>query len=171
MLGFVFQNYYSACIITFVLIFQSIISYGQQSVIEDLQNQLKEASVNSEKIKLLNELSLKVAYSDKDESLKYAKSALKLANESDDRQGKAIAQIRIGTFFKSISSYDSAFSYYQEALDFGQSNRDYLVELQALAHIGAVNRSKSNYTDALKYLNASSEIAQEQKIYTGKHLH
>ncbi len=88
---------------------------SEESVLDNLHRKLKNAS-RSEKVEVYNQFSRYYLTSDAEKAVNYAKQALKLAKELNDKKGEAKAYGNLGMGYYFLSDYDELLDYYKKSL-------------------------------------------------------
>jgi hypothetical protein len=122
----------------FILLFLCFhISFGQESTIDSLKNQLNSASEDTRKVQLLNDLFLEIlGTEDIDGSLIYAKQALELATTIGDLKGKAYALKHIGLAEYYRSNYSEVLSNWTQSLETFEIAKDTLGIANMASNLG-----------------------------------
>lgn len=123
-----------------------------QSVLDSLQNALKNAKEPSVKSDILVQLA---RYSqDREQALDFSKQAFTLAQNSNQ---KSSAQNQIAWSFKNLFQFDSARKYAHSALDFALKNNDPLIVSDVYNTYGSIQNNLNNYDSALYFYNKALE--------------
>ncbi len=103
--------------ILFVLIGLCIFSNirSEESVLDNLHRKLKNAS-RSEKVEVYNQFSRYYLTTDAEKAVVFAKQALNLAKELNDKKGEAKAYGNLGMGYYFLSDYDELLDYYKKSL-------------------------------------------------------
>ncbi len=156
----------------FILIFVvSSMSVIANPTADSLLVELKKASHDTTRIKILNELAAQYTNSKPDTAIFYSNTAIRLANKLIDSGNKKTIEIaknlnsdsytNIGNCYKALGDYDNAISYYKKSLDI----RSELENLKGVADnyidIGIVKSLKGNYNSAEDYYKKAVEIQEE----------
>lgn len=121
-----------------------------------------------QRVKALNELFRSSFNSDPVKAIGFARQALSLATEIDDRKGMAAAYNNLGVAYKSQGALDKSLEYYLRALNIYNNikNKDGIAA--AKSNIGTIYSIKKDYGQAMKYFeeaNASfTELGDRKKI-------
>lgn len=121
-----------------------------------------------QRVKVLNELFRSSFNSDPVKAIGFARQALSLATEIDDRKGMAAAYNNLGVAYKSQGALDKSLEYYLRALNIYNNikNKDGIAA--AKSNIGTIYSIKKDYGQAMKYFeeaNASfTELGDRKKI-------
>jgi tetratricopeptide (TPR) repeat protein len=134
-----------------------------------LLDQLPKAKEDTNKVKLLIDLSHTYYSIDPDEGLNFGKQGLALAEKLNWKKGMANAGRTIaGNYGYGKSDYPTALKYSLQALQQFKEIGDKLGTARILSDIGVVHWYQSNYPDALKYyldaLHINEEIGNKPDI-------
>jgi two-component system NtrC family sensor kinase len=133
-----------------------------QDRIDSLLTQLPKANEDTNKVKLLVDLSHTYYSIDPDEGLKFGKQGLALAAKLDWIKGQANACRTIaGNYGYGKSDYNTALKYALQALEQFKEIGDKTGTARMLGDIGVVYWYQSNYPDALKYYFDALRINEE----------
>ena len=133
-----------------------------QGRIDSLLGQLPKANEDTNKVKLLIDLSHTYYSINPDEGLKFGKQGLALAEKLDWKKGMANAGRTIaGNYGYGKSDYPTALKYSLQALQQFKEIGDKLGTARILSDIGVVFWYQSNYPDALKYYFDALQIHEE----------
>ncbi len=134
---------------------------------DSLENSLA-ISKGELRVKTLNELFRSYFNSNPVKAIGYAKQALALAIEIDDRKGMAAAYNNLGVAYKSQGALDKSLEYYLRALTIYDNikNKDGIATTKS--NIATIYSIKKDYGQAMKYFeeaNASfTELGEQEKI-------
>jgi tetratricopeptide (TPR) repeat protein len=149
-------------IITFFVINQVSAQLQGQDRIDSLLRQLPKANADTNKVKLLIDLSHTYYSINPEEGLKYGKQGLALAENLDWKKGMANACRTIaGNYGYGKSDYPSALKYSEQALQLFRETGDKTGTARILSDIGVVYWYQSNYPEALKYYFDALRINEE----------
>ena len=156
-------------IITVYVQKQSWAQFEGQDRIDSLLGRLPKANDDTNKVKLLIDLSHTYYSINPDEGLKFGKQALALAEKLNWKKGMANAGRTIaGNCGYGKSDYPMALKYSFQALQQFKEIGDKLGTARILSDIGVVFWYQSNYPDALKYyfdaLHINEEIGNKPDI-------
>ncbi len=148
---------------TLLLIFISIqqTSFSQQSVIDSLLRILPQAKEDTNKVKILNQLSYTYPYINPDEGLKFGKQALELANKIEWTQGIAGAYSSIGANYANKADYAHALENEYKALKLYEQLNDLPNQAILLQNIGIVHHTSKNQLKALEYDQKALKIYEQ----------
>ncbi len=129
--------------------------------IEEMESVLTTAT-GSEKIEILNELSILYKQIDPEKSLEHARSALKLASEQNDQKQKAQSLNNIGTAYDNLKNYDSALNNFRKAVNISLELDDKRNAATTLDNIGVVYlKHLHKYQKALDNFNQSLQLRED----------
>ena len=157
-----FMKYFAAL----VLLVCSCYVFGQNQL--DSLNKALDKAKGDQRVKTLNELFRANFNSEPVQAIGYARQALTLATEIDDRKGMAAAYNNLGVAYKSQGALDKALEYYLNSLKIYDilKNKDGVATTKS--NIGAIYSLKKDYGQAMKYFeeaNASfTELGNPEKI-------
>ncbi|MCA4898549.1 MAG: tetratricopeptide repeat protein [Bacteroidota bacterium] len=142
----------------------SIVALAQT---DSLEKSLATAK-GDQRVKALNELFRSNFNSEPVKAIGFARQALTLATEIDDRKGMAAAYNNLGVAYKSQGALDKSLEYYLRALSIYDNikNKDGIATTKS--NIGTIYSIKKDYGQAMKYFeeaNASfTELGEQDKI-------
>lgn len=149
------------------LLFCALCSIGSLAQTDSLEKSLTTAK-GDQRVKALNELFRSNFNSEPVKAIGYARQALTLATEIDDRKGMAAAYNNLGVAYKSQGALDKSLEYYLRALSIYDNikNKDGIATTKS--NIGTIYSIKKDYGQAMKYFeeaNASfTELGEQDKI-------
>jgi len=133
-----------------------------QGRIDSLLSQLPQTSEDTNKVKLLNDLSFTYNSIDPEEGLKYGNEGLQLAEKLNWKKGMAHANRSIGVNYAyGKSDYQQALEYYFKGLKLSEEVGDKKSEARILSNIGVVYWYQSDYPKALKFYFDALRIDEE----------
>ena len=157
-------RYHLICTLFIICLFQSV---SVASNIDSLKNLLKNATEDTAKVRLLNEISW--AYNRTDLSLTedYAKKALELSKINNDRKGEARALNLLGIVASGHAKIDFSIQYNLEALQIAEEiGNEYLIGVTT-NDLGNDYSQRGNFDLALKYYQRSLDIAKKENDILG----
>ena len=133
-----------------------------QERIDSLLGQLPKVNEDTNKVKLLIDLSHTYYSINPDEGLRFGQQALALAEKLDWKKGVANACRTIaGNYGYGKSDYATALKYSLQALDQFKEIGDKLGTARILSDIGVIHWYQANYPNALKYYFDALRINEE----------
>ena len=133
-----------------------------QNRIDSLLGQLPKVNEDTNKVKLLIDLSHTYYSINPDESLRFGQQALALAEKLEWKKGVANACRTIaGNYGYGKSDYATALKYSLQALDQFKEIGDKLGTARILSDIGVIHWYQANYPNALKYYFDALRINEE----------
>lgn len=116
---------------------------------------------NEQKVKTLNELFRSHLQFDPVAAIGYAREALNLGTEINDKRGSAAAFNNIGVAYRSQGAFDKALEYYIHSLRLYEEldNKEGIATTKN--NISTVYSIKGDYSQALKYLEESHKLLVE----------
>lgn len=142
----------------------SIVALAQT---DSLERSLATAK-GDQRVKALNELFRSNFNSEPVKAIGYARQALTLATEIDDRKGMAAAYNNLGVAYKSQGALDKSLEYYLRALSKYDDikNKDGIATTKS--NIGTIYSIKKDYGQAMKYFEEANtsftELGEQDKI-------
>lgn len=128
--------------------------------ISQLKTKLKETTVDTIKINILNEISANYRYSNAHEGLNYGNNAFSLAKKVNWKKGLAEANENLGICYQNLSLNSEAISHFQKASQlYGQVHNQPAVSA-TLKNIAFVYSSQKKYSEALSYFEKALKINQ-----------
>ncbi|MCW3123049.1 MAG: hypothetical protein JWQ38_2541 [Flavipsychrobacter sp.] len=146
-------------------------SYAQkqgQAKIDSLFKEFPKAKEDTNKVKILNDLSYTYGSINPDEGIKYGQQALTLATKLEWNKGAAYSCNVIGYIFSKKNDYNKAIEYKSNALKISEKIDDKSGCIQALVDIGNYNDRLGNYPNALKNYIQALKIAKETNDKMGE---
>ena len=136
-----------------------------QPLIDSLLSKLPEAKEDTNKVMLLNDLSLTYYSINPEEGLKFGKQALVLAEKLNWKKGMAYAcKVIAGNYGYGKSDYAQALEYSLKGLQLFKETADKTGTAKMLGDIGVVYWYMSDYPNALKYFFDALRIDEELGI-------
>ncbi|MBA3971953.1 MAG: tetratricopeptide repeat protein [Bacteroidetes bacterium] len=136
-------------ILLFVLITHS--ATAQTKKADSLLSELNNAKYDSTRIKILFKLSFELRAANSDQALNYARQALSIAKETNNKKDEAKALNNIGLAFFYKSEYDRSISYYNSSLTIAMANSDSAAISLAYNQIGNTYKSLDNFPRSIEY--------------------
>ena len=141
---------------------QSLAQLQGQERIDSLLGQLPKANDDTNKVKLLVDLSHTFYSINPDEGLKFGQQGLALAEKLEWKKGMANACRTIaGNYGFGKSDYAAALKYSLQSLQQFEEIGDKLGTARILSDIGVIHWYQANYPDALKYYFDALRINEE----------
>ena len=132
--------------------------------VDSLKNKLKEISVDTSRIKLLNSISgVYLNINEYDDAIEYAADALELAGKLNNKAGIARAYLNLGLSCKGKDQYEKAEEYVLKSLAIREQLKDQRNIAGCYSALGVIHRSKGNYYLAKSYQLKALEIREELK--------
>jgi tetratricopeptide (TPR) repeat protein len=137
------------------------LSYTANAQFIDSLKAVLDTARNEQKVKTLNELFRAHLQFDPVTAIGYAREALNLGTEINDKRGSAAAYNNIGVAYRSQGAFDKALEYYIHSLRLYEE----LEHKEGIAttknNISTVYSIKGDYSPALKYLEESHKLLVE----------
>ncbi|HEU4789355.1 MAG TPA: tetratricopeptide repeat protein, partial [Flavobacterium sp.] len=160
-------------IIFICLLFIGIKSFSQKSQeqkIDSLKTVLSQRTVDTNKIKALNGLSILLYYKDSQKSLQYAKSAYELSKRINYKKGIASSYSNFGVYYWLKADFPKALDYNYKSLHLFENLDDKKGISKTNNGLGTIYVEFKNYKQALscykKALKVSQEIKDRKSIAT-----
>jgi len=133
-------------------------AYNQDgNFVDSLKPSLQYAKEDTNKIIVLNKLSFGLYSINVDDGIKYAESAMKLAEKLEWEKGIADANNNLGVCYWIRADYPRAMNYFYKALEINEAMSDKYGQAITLNNLGLIFIRQNNYVQALKfYLKALS---------------
>src|SRR4051794_15945608 len=136
-----------------------------QPLIDSLLSQLPKVNEDTNKVMMLNDLSLAYYSINPEEGLKFGKQALVLAEKLNWKKGMAYAcKVIAGNYGYGKSDYAPALEYSLKGLQLFKETGDKTGTAKILGDIGVVYWHMSDYPNALKYFFDALRIDEERGI-------
>ena len=126
--------------------------------VDSLIQQLPKTTQDSDKIKLLYNISYSYSSLNPIEGIKYGKQDSELAKKTNWQKGLLLANTALGVNCSSIGDYQNALTYFFNTLKIAKESGSKDDLARTLANIGFVYQRLSNYPAALKYNTESLNI-------------
>ncbi|MFN3316971.1 MAG: tetratricopeptide repeat protein, partial [Raineya sp.] len=156
--------------IRFLLLWLFCVSYifaHPQDPIDSLRNILKNNIPDTQRVKVLTQLSFRLSGNNPDLSLEYAKQALDLALKNNYERGTSKAYNNLGVIMRVKGDYPKSLSYFFQALQIDEKLLDDRETARTLSGIGAVYVKLHNYEQAIKFFEKALAIRQKIKDDAG----
>ena len=132
-----------------------------QALINSLLKEIPKQKEDTNKVKLLNNLSFDYSNINPDEGIKYGQQAMELATKLDWKKGIVWINNNLGVNYKNKSDYPKAMAYYNEALKIYEELDDKKDVLPPFGNIAGVYFGQSNYPKALEYFFKALKMAEK----------
>ena len=139
-------------------------SYAQkygQPLIDSLNKELYKQKEDTNKVKVLDELSFDYSYTDPDAGIKYGQQELELANKLTWKKGIAKANVSMGVNYWAKSDFSRALSCYAVAQNIYENIGYKLGAATVAGNIGIIYDEQSDYGKALEYYFKALKINEE----------
>lgn len=149
------------------LLFCTLSSIVALAQTDSLEKSLATAK-GDQRVKALNELFRSNFNSEPVKAIGFARQALTLATEIDDRKGMAAAYNNLGVAYKSQGALDKSLEYYLRALSKYDDikNKDGIATTKS--NIGTIYSIKKDYGQAMKYFEEANtsftELGDQEKL-------
>lgn len=155
---FLFRNKF-----IYILFFIPFFLHSQDVVVDSLERSLTQTKIDTQKIKLLQELCRHFLFDDSRKAISYGQKALALSEEINYKKGTAKALHNIGIVYYNISNYDSALYYFNNSLGIKTSLGDKKGMASSLNNIGAIQALRGDLNKAAVFYLQSLKINEELK--------
>ena len=118
---------------------------------------------DSNKVKLLSNLSFTYSHINPDEGVKYGQQGLDLANKLQWNKGAAMANSSLGNCYLGRSDYPKAVEYFREVLKTDQETGNKKGVINVTTNIGQAYGQQGNYTKALEYFFSRIENGRRNR--------
>lgn len=134
-----------------------------RSVVDSLQQQLRQASDDSLKVDLLNQISYSFRRSRTVDSIQsYAHWALLLAKKTNYLKGQAVALKNIGIYhYKITSPTDTIRHYYEQSRLFAERANDYYTQAACLNNLGLIESFSNETSSSILYFLKGVKVYDE----------
>ncbi len=138
-----------------------------RSLLDSLYKQIATAKEDSNKVKLLNDISIENYTINPDEGIKYGNDELFLAEKLVWEKGKAMAYNALGLNYEANKNHEKALDYYFNALKINEKiGYKYGIEFN-LGNIGQVYNNECEYPKAIEYYFKALKICEESGFKIG----
>lgn len=154
-----------------VLLLIPVLIFTQKENSNSLIVALKKSNPDTNRVKLLLQLSGELIYENPDTSLVLVDQAINLSEKINFKKGKGTALRNKGAIYYFQSNYNEALKYYFESISVFQELNNKTGISKALGNIGAVYMDQSNFPKALEYFFKALKIDEEldYKIGISRH--
>ncbi|MEP6738355.1 MAG: tetratricopeptide repeat protein, partial [Chryseolinea sp.] len=127
----------------------------------DSLNAVLDTAKSERKVKTLNELFGANVSSNPIKALGYAREALNLATEINDKKGMGAAYNNLGIIYRNQGALEKALEYYLASLKIYESLDNKVGVASSKNNISTIYSIKQDYAEAMKYLEDSYNIFKE----------
>ncbi len=146
-------------------------AYGLQGQVnprlDSLKLRLNHEKTDTGKVSLYYRIAYELQFSNTEEALAYARTALSEAERIKFRKGIANALIQLGNIDQIKGNYDESEKYNQRALEIFREAKDQYGIAIAYNNLGILAHNRSRYSEALDLYRKSLEISRKIKNNTG----
>jgi len=147
-------------LIILVMIAATLYSVGQPvKDIDKLEKQMQNSNIAQ--FDTYNQLSFLSRHIQPAKSIFYARKALEIATEKNDRKKIAIALDHLGLGYRYSAKYDSALIFHQQALDIATEIKNDSLLATINNRIALVYKKKGDFLTAIEYLKKSLEVREK----------
>jgi adenylate cyclase len=133
-----------------------------QARLDSLLVELPKAKKDTNKVKLLENISSAYHSISPDTGIKYGELGLDLAKELDWEKGQGITLLTVGLNYDAKANYPKAIDYIERSLKVFEALNDKSGVAVALRNLATVNEATGNYALALEYNFKTLKISEEQ---------
>lgn len=158
-------------IITLLLTATHFLLFAQkqgQPLIDSLQAAMKYARTDTDKVKILDNISYTYREINPGKGIEYGKKALELATKINWIKGIAVANADIGINYEGMSNHALALNYDSVALSIYRKAENFSAEAAMLANMALIYSAKADFAKALEYNLRALSYYDTQKEYPGK---
>ncbi len=145
----------------FFLFFHVMGVFAQDAKLDSLQQQLSNSPDDTVRIRLLNEISTELWYSDTKRSMDFAQQALQLSEQLEHKDGIKTAYNNIGVIYDHQGNYPEALRYFLKTIALSEQTQDRKTMAKALNNIGVLYESLREYKQAMDYYQQSLTIKEQ----------
>ncbi|WP_114789832.1 tetratricopeptide repeat-containing sensor histidine kinase [Niabella yanshanensis] len=125
--------------------------------------QLHQVKHDTDKVKLLNELTYVVAGFDQERSVEYARSALQFAEKAKWPGGIITSQKYLGIILMESGKRKEALPHFEKAYQLSENLKDKREQTTILYNIGSLHQHENRYKEALDLYFQGIKLAEETK--------
>ena len=158
----------------FVMLSHAGVMYAQPNgpssvppLIDSLIRALPLQTKDTDKVKILNAISINYRTVNPEEGVKYGKQGLDLATRSDWHKGIAAACHVLGANYAAKADYQQALEYLFKGLKINEGLGDKQQVARLTGNIGSIYQSKDDYPKALEYFFKALKLCEEQSDKQG----
>ncbi len=149
-------------LIIFLLIILSVnISFSQQNPIDSLISEIEKTTIDTSKVKLLNEVAGMLRGRDNEKAMQYTLEAIKIAEKVDYKKGIADANKTLGIIYFMIGDFDKAYEASNKSKSTYESINDKNGVAACCVNLGIFNGRQGKITEAKKSYEDALAIYQE----------
>ena len=137
------------------------------SPIDSLQNLLKSAQLDTNKVIFLNALSLEFSKDSPENAILYATQALTLSNELSYKRGIAKSLSYLGYAYKLKNNVEKALEYNIQALEIRKTLKNKTDIINSLCEIAALYRKQKNFDKAMEFYLTALSLSEENSMNLG----
>ena len=131
------------------------------SFLTELNSDKYKNSDDTNKVKLLSNLSYNYSHVNPDEGIKYGQEGLDLATQLEWDKGVAMTNNSIGNNYLSKAEFPKAIEYFQVALKTHEKTGNKKAIISVASNLGLAYGQQGNYPKALEYFFIALKIAEE----------
>ncbi|MCB2220802.1 MAG: tetratricopeptide repeat protein [Bacteroidetes bacterium] len=147
-----------------ILLMLMIVSLKAQyaSLLDSLTNRLMQVENDTARVNILNQLASEVFFTDPDEIIDYAESALKISEEIDYQKGIAQAYNNLGIYYRVKGIYEKAIDYFFHSLEIMEDLNDKEGIARSYNLIGIIYYYLNNLELSLEYYQKALVLNEKQ---------
>ncbi|MEO7445628.1 MAG: ATP-binding protein [Ferruginibacter sp.] len=142
------------------LVFITVNSVGQDPVVDSLSNLLNKSAADTNRVRILLNLSNQFYFKSPVKSLGYSKKALELSRKLKFSNGIGASLNLAGESFRVTGNFPEALRMQLEALDLYREMKNSDGQANSLVFVGVIYMDLSEYRQALLYLVSAAHILQ-----------
>lgn len=132
---------------------------GQTTPVDSLNNLLKTASSEQEKMSIYNQLGNAVRESDSAKTVHYTSLALVIAQQLDDANGQGNAYLHLAWMHAHFKQYSSSISFFEKSLPYFQEAKNQRGLADVYKGMAYLFRLKRDYKTSLNHYLKATELA------------
>ena len=144
------------------LFFLNLTCIGQS--IKELQEDLKNAKSDSQRMSLYYELSSKYQFNDNDKAISYAEQLLELAKNKKDTTNIVYGKAMIAHSYYNLGALDKALKINLEAYEIAKDFENEKLIDYIITHLALIYDEMGNYSKALEYYRYNIQYAKENNL-------
>jgi tetratricopeptide (TPR) repeat protein len=147
--------------VLFVLAFLTL-KAQYSSILDSLTNRLMKVEDDTVRVNILNQMASEVFFTDPDEIIDYAQSALEISEEIEYAKGIAQAYNNLGIYYRVKGIYDKAIDYFFHSLEIMENLEDEEGIARSYNLIGILYYYLNNLELSLEYYQKALELNEKQ---------
>jgi two-component system, NtrC family, sensor kinase len=149
--------------ITILFLLLGFYSYSQQFIsnIDSLKSALATAKEDSNKVKILNTLSVSHIWSNPDKGIVYAEESISLSKKIKYEQGESDAYSAMGYCLTTLGNYPLALDYLYKSLEYQEKINSKLGQLVVYGGLALAYRDMGEYQQSLYYIRKNLALENQ----------